>query len=186
MLAAIVLAAGAGRRFGGGKMSALFEGVPLVHHAIAAACASPAEAVYVVVGDDALAANVLRLGKAEVVLASKDSDGMAASLRAGIEALPDACTGALIFLGDMPRVPIDVAQELVEAVQGDIIAAAPIIGERSGHPVLFARAAFSDLLALKGDVGAKSVLKALGGRVRYVPIADEGALFDVDTPEDLA
>src|SRR5687768_1206127 len=114
---AIVLAAGSARRFGGGKLLAPFEGRPLLHHALAAArVAGP---VTVVTGADAEAVAVCAQAfdpAIRLVHASGHAEGMAASLRAGIAAVPQAAA-AFVFLGDMPRVPHGVLAPLARAVR---------------------------------------------------------------------
>jgi molybdenum cofactor cytidylyltransferase len=109
---------------------------------------------------------------------------MAASLRAGISALPADAAGAFVFLGDMPLIPIVILRPLALALAQGAAAAAPLWAGHRGHPVLFSRTLFPDLLALAGDQGAKSVLDGLGGRLALVESPDEGVLFDVDFRTD--
>ena len=188
MLHAIVLAAGASRRFGGAKLLADWRGAPLLHASLRTAFAAPVAAVHVVTGADAEVISACARSFApavQLVHASDHDEGMAASLRAGIASLPGDARGAFVFLADMPLIPADIPHALALALHGDIEAAAPMLGERSGHPVLFARSVFPALMALRGDVGAKSALAALGARVCYLPTDDEGVLRDVDTRADL-
>jgi len=191
---AVILAAGAGRRFGGRKLLATFEGRPLAAGALDAAFAAPVRRVLLVTdGDPDLAAfardHARRLGRdadLEIVTAADAAEGMGASLRAGISALPPGLDGAFVFLGDMPRVPPGLARELARALVPGVDAVAPRWAGRRGHPVLFGRACFPALRALGGDVGAREVLAALGDRLALVDSAEAGILFDVDRPEDLA
>ncbi len=191
---AVVLAAGAGRRFGGRKLLAPFEGRPLAAGALDAAFAAPARRVLLVTeGDRDLAAFAREHARAlgrdadlQVVVAADAAEGMGASLRAGIEALPPDADGAFVFLGDMPRVPPGLAQDLVRALVPGVDAVAPRLAGRRGHPVLFGRDCFPALRALGGDVGARDVLAVLGDRLALVDTFHAGVLFDVDRPEDLA
>jgi len=190
----VVLAAGAGRRFGGRKLLAPFEGRPLAAGALDAALAAPARRVLLVTdGDRDLAAfaheHARALGRdadLQVVVAAHAAEGMGVSLRAGIEALRPDSDGAFVFLGDMPRVPLGLARDLVHALIPGIDAVAPHFAGRRGHPVLFGRGCFPALRALGGDVGAREVLAGLGDRLALVDSADPDVLFDVDRPEDLA
>jgi molybdenum cofactor cytidylyltransferase len=191
---AVILAAGAGRRFGGRKLLASFEGRPLVAGALDAAFAAPIRRVLLVTdGDLGLAAfaraHALALGRDadfEIVAAADAAEGMGASLRTAIQVLSPGSDGVFVFLGDMPRVAPGLAHDLARALVPGVDAAAPRFGGRRGHPVLFSRACFPALLALSGDVGARELLAALGDRLALVDSLDAGVLFDVDRPEDLA
>jgi molybdenum cofactor cytidylyltransferase len=190
---AVVLAAGAGARFGGGKLLAPWRGGALIDGALAAALAAPVRQVSVVWGADAMVADAVRAFAARVgagerlrlVHAARHTDGLSASLRAGVEALAADCAGVFIFLGDMPKVPTAVLAPLGAAVAGGAPAAAPVFGGRRGHPVLFGAGLLPGLLSLSGDRGAAGVLDRLGERLRLVAAPDDGVLFDVDRPGDL-
>jgi molybdenum cofactor cytidylyltransferase len=195
---AVVLAAGAGRRFaeqsGGRKLLAPFEGRPLIAGALDAAFAAPARRVLLITDGDPELARIARdqaesLGRAadlEVVVAADAAEGMGASLRTAVGALPADSDGVFVFLGDMPRVPAGLAQNLLDALTRGVDAVAPRFEGRRGHPVLFGRACFAALRGLSGDVGARDVLAAIGERLALVDAPDAGVLFDVDRPQDLA
>lgn len=187
--AAIVLAAGSARRFGGGKLLAPFEGAPLLHHALAAARAAPVDEIIVVTGADAdRVAPCARDFDPGLRIAHADghAEGMAASLRTGLAAVSPVCAGVVVFLGDMPRTPHAVLAPLVQALAGGALAAAPVFEGRRGNPVALSRRLFDQVRALTGDVGARPILRALGSDVVEIPSPDDGVLFDVDAPDDLA
>jgi molybdenum cofactor cytidylyltransferase len=175
---AIVLAAGAGRRFGGGKLAAPFRGEPLLAHALRAACASPAERVLVVAAPGLDCGDT---GRAEVLRLASCS--LSATLRAGIAAA-GPCDGAFVFLGDMPLVPHDMALRLAESI-GQAYAAQPRFAGRPGHPVLLSARAMADALArLEGDEGMGRLLRGRSDVV-FVESDDPGVCLDVDIPEDV-
>lgn len=188
--AAIVLAAGSARRFGGGKLLATYRGAPLLHGALAAARAAPVSSIVVVTGADAAAveACVRAFDPAlAIVHAADHAEGMAASLRAGIAALPDEAEAAFVFLGDMPRAAHAVLRPLAEAVVADgALAAAPVFAGRRGNPVVLGRPLFAAAAELAGDVGARRLLEGLGARLARIESPDDGVLFDVDEPGQLA
>jgi molybdenum cofactor cytidylyltransferase len=192
-LEAIVLAAGAGTRFGGGKLTAPWRGGVLLEGALAAAFAAPARSVTVVTGADArvaaaaadFAARRAAPSRLRLVHAADHALGLSASLKAGLQALPPDAGGVFVFLGDMPRVPAATLPLLAAAVSKGALAAAPAFEGRRGHPVLFARGLFEPLLALDGDEGARSILSRLGARLIEVPCPDPGILLDIDHPTDL-
>ena len=185
---AVVLAAGSGSRFGGGKLLAAWNAGVLLEGALAAALAAPVRSVTVVVGADseAVAAAARDFdARVLVVHAADHAEGMGASLRTGIASLPPDTAGAFVFLGDMPRAPHAVLQPMADALRAGALAAAPVFGGRRGNPVLLSSALFPQLLALTGDAGARGVLQGLGDRLALVESPDDGVLFDVDEPGDL-
>ncbi|HTK35869.1 MAG TPA: NTP transferase domain-containing protein [Caulobacteraceae bacterium] len=184
---AVVLAAGAGARFGGGKLMAPFRGGALVDRAVAAALAAPVETVVVVTGaDDRLAVHLSRRDRLVLVRAADHAEGMAASLRAGLAALPAGAAGALVFLGDMPDTPAAVPPRLIAALAGGAPAAVPVFEGRRGHPAGFSSALFPELLRLRGDRGARDLLAGLGDRLAEIETSEPGVMVDVDTPQDMA
>ncbi|THD57072.1 nucleotidyltransferase family protein [Phenylobacterium sp.] len=186
---ALVLAAGSGSRFGGGKLMASWGSGVLLEGALAAAFVAPVRSVTVVIGADAEAVAAASRSfdpRVLVVHAPNHAEGMAASLRTGVASLSPDADGAFVFLGDMPRVPTAVLQRMADAVIAGALAAAPVFEGRRGNPVLLSRTLFPDLLALTGDAGARGVLQGLGERLALVESPDDGVLFDVDVRGDLS
>jgi molybdenum cofactor cytidylyltransferase len=190
-LDAIVLAGGAGVRFGGRKLTSGWRGGRLIDGALAAAFAAPARSVIVVTGADegvgpaatAFATSIGQVGRLRLVHAGEHTEGMGATLRTGIAALPPDAEGAFVFLGDMPLIPPDVPGSLAAALAAGAQAVAPRFKGRRGHPVLFGASLFPALRASRGDEGARAVLQALGKKLATIDATDPGVLFDVDRPE---
>jgi len=108
---------------------------------------------------------------------------MASSIRAGIGVLSSEFDAVVIALADQPLASAAVTRQLCERWRvGGVAAVAPEYRDGRGHPVLFGRECFDALLALRGDVGARAVLDALGNRVAMVSV-DNAMPVDVDTPE---
>lgn len=191
---ALVLAAGSGRRFGGSKLTSPWRGGLLIDAALAAAFAAPVRTVTVVTGADpkvapaaeAFAAKAGQTARLSLVHAADHLEGMGASLRTGAGDLPADAGAVIVFLGDMPGVPHDLAEKLLAAVSSGAEAAAPVLEGRRGHPVAFAKSLFAQLKTLGGDEGARRILGGLGDRLRLIPVEGEGIFRDIDTPEDLA
>ena len=185
---ALVLAAGSATRFGGRKLLADWNGQPLLQAALAAARAAPVEGVTVVTGADAVDVGAC-IGAFDGAMlqvhAPGYAEGMSASLKAGVAALPPETEAVFVFLGDMPRVPHVLLQSLADAVRSGAPAAAPVFQGRRGNPVVLAREVFGDIAKLEGDTGARQILQGLGSRVALVESPDDGVLFDVDTAADL-
>jgi CTP:molybdopterin cytidylyltransferase MocA len=186
MVAGLVLAAGAGARFGGRKQLALLDGRPLLEHALAAMASAPVEPVAVVLGADAgeIAAAVDMHG-AEPIVCQEWDEGQSASLRMGIEALEHAGAGAVVVtLGDQPRIaPAAIAAIVAARAPGEADAVRATYDGTPGHPVLLERSLFDAVRGLRGDTGARDVLRS--ARVLDVPCDGLGDPADVDTPEDL-
>jgi molybdenum cofactor cytidylyltransferase len=180
MIAGLVLAAGAGTRFGGGesKLLADLDGRPLVERSIAAACAVPAlERVVVVFGaraDELLAA--VRLGRAEPVVCSEWARGQSASLRCGLDAL-DGAAKVIVTLGDAPL----VSSRVIALFAGEPGRTRAVYDGRPGHPVVLESEQIEALKSLSGDAGARDLLH--GGPV--IEVGHLGSGRDVDTHEDL-
>ena len=96
-------------------------------------------------------------------------------------------SGALVFLGDMPRVTAALARKLVAAFAADptLEAVAPLVEGRRGNPVLLSRGLFAAAMELAGDEGARKLLMREGARVAEVAVDEDGAALDIDTPEAL-
>lgn len=189
MLAAIVLAAGASRRFGSQKLLADLRGKPVVRWAVENVLAALRDEVVVAVvvvghqGDEVRAA--LDGLPVRVVMNREWAEGIGSSVRAGIAAVGADSRAAMIALGDQPRVDPDVITRLLDACSDG---SRPIVvpsyrGER-GHPVIFASSIFPELLELRGDRGARDVIARDPGRVTRVHL-DAPSPVDVDTKDAL-
>jgi len=186
---AVILAAGASTRMGTPKQLLELKGRPLLVHAIEAALASSAWPVVVVLG-----ANLEKIRPAiarlPVIVTENPawSEGMAASLRAGVTTLQQfsrSLDAALFALCDQPAFSAGVIAQLVAAQHesGRGIVAAHYAG-RNGAPALFRREHFPALAGLTGEEGARALLN---GDPSQVTAVDLPALaLDLDTPEDFA
>lgn len=191
---AIILAAGTGSRFGGGKLLAAYGDGLLLDGALAAAFGAPVRSVTLVTGADAErvaaaardhAARADQSGRLNIVHAADYSEGMGASLRTAAAALPADAAGVFVLLGDMPRIPAGIFAPLIDAVRAGAPAAAAAFKNKRGHPALIGAGLIPQLLTLRGDAGARAVLKDLGDRLALVEAPDGGVLFDVDERGDL-
>ena len=185
-VAAIVLAAGASSRMGANKLLLPLDGRPLVAHVVEVACASSADAVLVVLGNEAeRIAAALPLGRAERVDNPRYAEGLSTSLQAGLDALPDDIDGALVLLADMPRTSLATLATILAAARETperIIAANQ--GGRPAPPVYWPRAYFPALYAIRGDEGGRSALLRSLEMVRLIEPAQPDEALDVDEPED--
>jgi molybdenum cofactor cytidylyltransferase len=115
------------------------------------------------------------------------ADGLSTSLKTGIGTVPADADGVVVALGDMPQVTPVLIDRLIGAFdpeRGALVVMPTIEGKR-GNPVLWARRFFPDLMAIDGDVGARHLISTYAEAVTEVPVEDDAALIDVDTPEAL-
>ncbi len=184
---AILLAAGFARRFGSQKLLARLPDGRCVVEAVTQNLfdAMGRSNVIAVVGEDAALIKVLEQCGSEVTVNVETENGMGSSIAAGIRASMDAA-GWLIALGDMPQVSPQTISRVCETLESGAGIVIPTFNGARGHPVAFAKDYRDELLALRGDQGARGVVAAADPRrVVYLPVADSGVLADIDTPEDL-
>jgi molybdenum cofactor cytidylyltransferase len=184
MIAAVVLAAGSGSRFGGTKQVALLDGKPLVRHAVDAARGAGIAEVVVVVGHDADAVARAAGSDVSIVRNPRHAEGQSTSLTAGLDALGDDVDAVVVLLADQPLVTGEMVRGLVETASSR---AEPIVRLRfvdGPGPALLRRSVWDDVRALEGDTGARAVAERWPDLVfeAFVAMAAPG---DVDTPSDL-
>lgn len=179
MNAGLILAAGEGVRFGSEpKLLADLEGRPVLEHAIRAQCGVPElQRIVVVLG--AHAAGILArvdFLHAEPVICEEWREGMAASLRCGVNALNGA-DRVIVTLGDQPLVTAQVIARFLDAPPG----ARAAYDGRPGHPVVLGPEQLQGVSGLRGDGGARELL----GEAATIECAQLCSGRDIDTPADL-
>ncbi len=190
-VAAIVLAAGLSRRMGSAnKLLALMPGgKAMIARTVDNILASSARPIIVVLGHEPDAIRAALGGRpVRYITATDYEEGLAASLRAGIAALPQEARAALICLGDMPLIPGRVLDRLIETYDPDEgrLIVQPIHEGKPGNPLLWDRRYFPDILTLTGDAGARRILAEHADALAELLCPEPGVLRDFDTPEALA
>lgn len=182
-IACIVMAAGAAKRFGGGKLLQVLDGKALIERALDAVPQELFSRVCVVAGD----ANILALARQRSfrpVLNDRPDDGASRTVRLGLKEAGD-CGAALFMAADQPFLRRETVARLVGAYQGepDRIAALSHGGVR-GNPCIFPARFFPELLSLEGDRGGSTVIRLHPDSLLLVE-AEAIELADVDTREEL-
>ena len=179
----VILAAGAGTRFGGDKLTATVDGEPLLRGVVASYVAMCGH-VTVVARAPGQFAELLEGLPVTFVVNSDADEGIASSIRAAVTACSDR-PAIMIALGDEPRVDRALVARVLDCwLETKAAAVMPRYGSVPGHPVLFDRSCFTDLLTLHGDVGARGIVRALRDQVQFIDI-DQPPPIDIDRPEDL-
>lgn len=180
----VILAAGLGRRFGGDKLLAIFDGQPLYRRVMAAVPGVCRARTAVVAGDTRILEAAREMGFRPVVN-HRPEDGISRSIRLGLESVSD-CDGVLFMVGDQPLLRQETAERLLETARahpGHIVA--PVRSDGGmGNPCLFPARFFPALMALEGDTGGRRVMRAHPEAVITVPV-DDRELADTDSPEAL-
>jgi molybdenum cofactor cytidylyltransferase len=187
MVAAIILAAGASERMGFPKALLSYRGRSFLAGILDACAASGVEPCVVVLG---YYASKIResvdLSRAVVVESENLPAGPIGSIRAGIKALePHPVKGILIWPVDRPHVPVNAVTALLDAflrTGGPIVL--PVFRGRRGHPVIFGRILFDELVSAPDGEGARAVVHRDPTRVVEVSASDAAVLEDLNTPDD--
>jgi CTP:molybdopterin cytidylyltransferase MocA len=182
-VAGVVLAAGAGTRFGGPKALAELDGERLVDRAARVLRAGGCDPVLVVLG----AAEVDVPGADAVVVNDDWSTGMGSSLRAALAA-PDlaGCSAAVLVLVDQPGIRASAVRAVADAHRAGADLAVARYEDGTGHPVLLGRSHWAGVAeAAEGDVGARPYLAAHADEVVTVDCTGHGDARDADTPVEL-
>lgn len=184
-LGAILLAAGSSKRLGQPKQFIEIESEPLiVVQAKTLLSLEPACVIVVTGSDRARVADSLAGLPVRLVHNPDWSNGMGSSLACGINAMPERVRAALVFLCDQWRVEASDLQRLVDVWTDEpTCAVVADYGDAAGPPAILPRSLFDQLSRLRGDTGAKRVLRRWNGTVNELPLPR--AAPDIDTEDDL-
>ena len=189
-IAAVVLGAGKSSRMGAtNKLTTEVDGTPMIARAVEAASGNSLSPIVVVTGHEAEKVKAALAGQPVSFVHNPDyAEGLSTSLRAGVRALPDDIDAVLVCLGDMPDISADHVARLIAAFdpdEGRTICVPTVAGKR-GNPILWGASFLPEFASLKGDTGARHLLGEHAEAVCEVPMPDDAALRDIDTPEELA
>lgn len=184
-IVAVLLAAGAGTRFGGGKLlHPLPDGVAIAAHAARNLIAADLDVLAVVRPGDFPLAEMLEQEGCHVSPCADARGGMGHTLAHGVREAREA-GGWIIALADMPRIRPETIRSIAQAVAAGASIVAPVYQGARGHPVGFNARLRNELTALTGDAGARAVLERHRDAIELVECDDPGVLLDVDAKSDL-
>jgi molybdenum cofactor cytidylyltransferase len=182
---AVVLAAGRSVRMGANKLLADLGGKPVLAHVLEAVEGTGLPAIVVTGNAEAEITTLAEHYGVPSVHAARYADGLSQSLAAGIAAVPEDWSAALVLLGDMPELSAGHIESLASAADANRIAV-PVHNGKRGNPVAWGRRYFARLRGLEGDVGGKALLAEFADDIVEVPVESDAIFMDVDTPEALA
>jgi molybdenum cofactor cytidylyltransferase len=190
-IAAVVLAAGRSRRMAPHNKLLIPDktGKPMIARVVDNVLSSKARPILVVTGHQAENLESALGGRpVRYVHAADYAEGLAASLKAGIAAVPPDCAAAIVCLGDMPLVTGRMIDRLLSAYDPDEgrLIVLPTFHGKQGNPMLWDRRFFPEILQIGGDSGARFLVGKHMEAVSEVEMADDAVLRDFDTAESLA
>jgi molybdenum cofactor cytidylyltransferase len=183
----ILLAAGGSSRLGKPKQLLLYKGQTLLQNTLSVALTSNAQSVIVVLGANAdILQTEITNGKIHVVVNDDWQEGMGSSIRTGVKAITEinpSTEGVILLVCDQPFINSALLNNLITAHQktGKEIVACTY-GNTFGPPVFFHQSLFSELLQLKGDTGARSIVQKHLDNMEAIPFPE--GIFDIDTEGD--
>ena len=182
---AILLAAGSGSRFGGGKLlHPLEDGVAMAAHAARNLIAAGLEVTAVVRPGDFPVAGMLQQEGCAVTVCAEAARGMGVSLAHGVMISRNA-GGWVVALADMPRIRPETIARVARALTEGFEIAAPVYQGERGHPVGFSKKFLHELQALSGDSGARAIVQRNQALLRVIETDDPGVVLDIDRRDDL-
>jgi molybdenum cofactor cytidylyltransferase len=186
--AALILAAGLSSRMGRPKALLEYQGRTFIETIIATVRdAAIGRAVVAVSPTDDKIIKLLDLRFATVVVNSEPSEaGPIASIRSGVrEIVNQTVESLLVWSVDQPHVAVQTIRNLDRSFKFSTAAiAVPVFEGLRGHPVIFGRNVFNELLDTSNVEGARTVVRRDRTRVLEVSVDDPAVLDDIDTPED--
>jgi molybdenum cofactor cytidylyltransferase len=191
--AGIILAAGSATRMGHQKLLIEVQGRPIIQWVLKAALMSMLDSVVVVLGFEAERVQMAISGelgefpgRIQVIINSNYEEGMAESIKAGLLAVQMDYPSVMFILGDQPLVSTPLIDALLSRFwSSNKEICAPVFRGRRGHPVVFGRSLYPEILKLRGDVGARSLIGSHHDEFLPLEVEDGDCLFDVDTENDL-
>lgn len=189
LISVIVLAAGKSTRFGENKLLAEIDGISIIRRVVKEALASKADETAVVLGYEAeRIRGALKGLPCRFVLNEEFEVGQSSSVKKGVEAVKDRAEAVLILPGDVALISSEVIDSVIDEYlrnRDAIVVAAH--GKRSGHPILFDRSLFSEIMRIdEKGMGLKKITSGHRSKIKRVEVNSDIVLLDVDTREDLA
>ena len=183
MISAILLAAGQSKRMKGeNKLAKKIQGIPLIKHSVKNILASSIGELIIVLGfqKEIIEKLINKNEKIKFVFNKDFKSGIASSIKVGLNHLSKNTEAFFICLGDMPMINSNIYNQLIKSKnKKDILV--PTYNKAQGNPVLFSISMKSTIMSIKGDIGAKKIIRSKKSKVQLVEINNQAILKNYNT-----
>ena len=190
MITAILLAAGQSERLKDeNKLTKLFKGKPLINHILFSLIKSKVNNIIVVLGFEHLKikTKLLRSKKIKFVINKNYKKGMSSSIKTGLKKLPKNNQGFLIVLGDMPNISKTTINKICSLItRSDKEIILPKFKNRTGNPIGFKQSMIKNINKIKGDRGAKNIIKKNNKKIKFLNINSKSILTNLNTKRNFS
>ena len=186
MISAILLAAGQSKRMEGeNKLTKKINNYSLINHSVKNILNSSIDEVVIVLGHQSVIIEKLieKNEKIKFVLNKNFKDGISSSIKIGLNALSKETDAFFICLGDMPLISENIYNKLIK-FKNDKEIIVPTYKGCQGNPILFSKSMIKEIMTIKGDNGAKKILKLNRNRSLYLETYDENITKDFNTKDN--
>ena len=188
MISAILLAAGQSKRMDGeNKLTKDIQGVPLIKHSVKNILASSVGELIIVLGyqKEIIEKLIDKNNKIKFVFNKDFKNGMASSIKTGLNNLSEKTEAFFICLGDMPMVNNNIYNQLIKSKDNKEIIV-PTYKEQQGNPVLFNKSMKEKIIDISGDIGAKKILELNKDKILNLEINDQSITKSFNTQGDFS
>jgi len=190
MITAILLAAGQSKRLKGeNKLTKLFKGKPLINHILFSLIKSKVNNIVIVLGYEHLKikTKLLKSKKINFAINKNYKKGMSSSIKTGLKKLPKNSQGFLIVLGDMPNITKTTINKICLSItRSDKEIILPKFNNRTGNPIGFKQSMIKNIYKIKGDRGAKNIIKKNNKKIKFLNINSKSILVNLNTKRNFS
>ena len=190
MITAILLAAGQSKRLRDeNKLTKLFKGKPLINHILFSLIKSKVNKIIIVLGFEHLKIKkkLLKSNKINFAVNKNYKKGMSSSIKIGLKKIPKNSKGFLIVLGDMPNVTKTTINKICLSItRSDKEIILPKFKNRTGNQIGFKHSMIKNIYKIKGDRGAKNIIKKNNKKIKFLNINSKSILTNLNTKRDFS
>ena len=186
MISAILLAAGQSKRMNGeNKLTKEIQGIPLIKHSVKNILASSIDELIVILGyqKEVIEKIIDKNERIKFAFNVNYENGMASSIKTGLNNLSEKTKAFFICLGDMPMVNSDIYNQLIQSKNNKEIIV-PTYNGQQGNPILFSKSIKEKIMTIQGDVGAKKILELNKNKILNVEVGNQSIRKDFNTKDD--